>query len=243
MAQIDNMKMKKTLAMILFLLITQIGDTFAQKVFSGKVYYTIKLKTPELSEINNQESKRKLSKLINDASDVEAILLFKGTEAVFKLVNKIDNDATKGANLTKILGGNNDIYYYNYLNNELIKYTESLGEPFIVEIKKPDWKITQKTKVIGGYVCHMAVDKNSKNKKSQDIAWFTNQLPVDFGPKGYVGLPGLILEIETSSFIISTNKIQLNQKIKIKKPNKGRRVSSDEYYKILKKSTPFLFSN
>ncbi len=236
--------MKKIIAITIILLLVQIQSTFAQNIFSGKVYYTVKLKTPELSDIDNQETKRKLSKLINGASNVEAVLLFNGTEAIYKMVDKIDNDANKTINLTKILGGNNDIFYYNYLTNELIKQTETLGEPFIVEIKKPNWKITQKTKIIGGYNCFMAVDKNSDNKNFTVTGWFTNQLPVNFGPKEYVGLPGLILEIETSSFIISTNRIFLNSKnnIKIKKPDKGKRVSNEEYKIILKKSVPALFS-
>ena len=237
--------MKQYIIVYLLLLFFQIQDIIPQKIYSGKVFYTIKLKPQQIhniENIENLEAKRKISKLINNASNAEALLSFNGTEAIYKVIDKIDNEANNQINLTKILGGSNNIYYSNYLNNEFIKQTESLGESFIIEVKKPNWNIIQKTKIIGGYSCFMAVDLSSNNKKFTPIAWFTDQIPVNFGPKEYFGLPGLILEVETSSFIITSNKIILNTKVKIKKPDNGKRVTQEEYSKILKKNLPVLFS-
>ena len=51
------------------------------------------------------------------------------------------------------------------------------------------------------------------------------------------GLPGLILEIQDGDQTIVCSEIVLNpkEKIEIKEPKKGKKVSQEEYEKIMKK--------
>ena len=65
-------------------------------------------------------------------------------------------------------------------------------------------------------------------------AWFTHQIPVSTGPHKHGGLPGLILEVSSNNTTVLCTKVIMNpkEKMKIKAPNKGTVVSTEEYNKI-----------
>ena len=67
------------------------------------------------------------------------------------------------------------------------------------------------------------------------IAWYTPMIPVAHGPGDFDGLPGLILELNTSNTTILCTKVVLNPKedIKIKIPTKGKEVTREEYTTII----------
>ncbi|WP_456378499.1 GLPGLI family protein, partial [Lutibacter sp.] len=71
----------------------------------------------------------------------------------------------------------------------------------------------------------------SGEKQIPVIAWFAPEIPYPFGPAGYLGLPGLVLEVEVSKIIIYASKIFLNHKEKqiIETPKKGKIISEKEY--------------
>ena len=62
-------------------------------------------------------------------------------------------------------------------------------------------------------------------------AWYAPEIPINQGPEGYWGLPGLILEINDGKTTILCSKIVLNAKDKaeIKAPNNGKVVTQIEY--------------
>lgn len=124
-----------------------------------------------------------------------------------------------------------------------------------------DWKLESETKKIGNYNCNKAVavipvsaeslkeyedekKKSAENKtkfleikepKEQVITvWYTPEIPVSQGPDGYWGLPGLILEVNDGNKMTLCSKIVLNpkQKLEIKKPKKGKKVTRKEFEKI-----------
>ena len=73
-------------------------------------------------------------------------------------------------------------------------------------------------------------------------AWYTPEIPINQGPEGYWGLPGLILEVNDGKTIILCSKVVLNAKDKadIKAPTKGKVVSQKEYDDtIIKKMEEF----
>lgn len=73
-------------------------------------------------------------------------------------------------------------------------------------------------------------------------AWYTPEIPVNQGPEGYWGLPGLILEVNDGKTIILCSKVVLNPKEKseIKAPTKGKVVSQKEYDEtVIKKMEEF----
>lgn len=62
-------------------------------------------------------------------------------------------------------------------------------------------------------------------------AWYTPEIPVNQGPEGYWGLPGLILEVNDGKTVILCSKVVLNSKdkVEIKAPNNGKEISQKEY--------------
>ena len=132
-------------------------------------------------------------------------------------------------------------------------------------LPKYEWKIQADVKKIGGYDCYKAIAiikvaprqiaayealklKQSKQKKkplfpaempkdTEIVAWFTNAIPVSFGPGKFWGLPGLILELVEEETTYLCSKIILNPKVRkpIEVPKKGKIISQEAFDAAQKK--------
>ena len=71
-------------------------------------------------------------------------------------------------------------------------------------------------------------------KEVEIVAWYTPEIPINQGPGLYWGLPGLILAINDDITTIVCSEITMNpsDKIEIKAPSKGKKVTQAEYDKI-----------
>ena len=123
----------------------------------------------------------------------------------------------------------------------MLRQTEAYCHLFLISSKlnARKWTLTQDSKTIGGYLCYKAtstlVIKNSVGTFYKPvIAWYAPKLPVPYGPKGYGGLPGLILQLTEGDFTFYVSKLTLNpkKKVVIKKPVKGKKITHKEFDKI-----------
>lgn len=75
------------------------------------------------------------------------------------------------------------------------------------------------------------LDEIDLPKEITITAWYTPEIPVNQGPEGYWGLPGLILEVNDGKTTILCSKVVLNpkDKVQIKAPTTGKEVSQKEY--------------
>ena len=66
-------------------------------------------------------------------------------------------------------------------------------------------------------------------------AWYAPEIPINQGPEGYWGLPGLILEVNDGKTIILCSKVVMNakEKAEIKAPKVGKEVTQKEYDEIV----------
>lgn len=73
-------------------------------------------------------------------------------------------------------------------------------------------------------------------KEKTITAWYCPEIPINQGPEGYWGLPGLILEINDGATTILCSKLVLNskEKVEIKAPKNGKLVTQKEYDEIVK---------
>jgi GLPGLI family protein len=80
-------------------------------------------------------------------------------------------------------------------------------------------------------------DQLSVPKEDIITVWYTPEIPVNQGPEGYWGLPGLILEVNDGRTVILCSKIVLNPKEKavIKPVAKGKVVTQKEFDEIMVK--------
>ncbi|MBA2746310.1 MAG: GLPGLI family protein [Flavisolibacter sp.] len=79
------------------------------------------------------------------------------------------------------------------------------------------------------------LDEVEMPKEINITAWYAPEIPVNQGPEGYWGLPGLILEVNDGKTTILCSKIVLNVKEKaaIKEPSNGKVVGQKEYDEIV----------
>jgi GLPGLI family protein len=136
-----------------------------------------------------------------------------------------------------------------YISSDLdtkMRYINSyLGEYRISYAHKTEWELENESKYIDTYLCYKATSEevvvNSEGTfKHAIIAWYCPSIPFSYGPKGFNGLPGLILELQVRNITWGTKKNELsNEEKSIEKPTKGKLITEEEYKKML--SSPPLF--
>ncbi|WP_036156317.1 GLPGLI family protein [Maribacter forsetii] len=77
-------------------------------------------------------------------------------------------------------------------------------------------------------------DEEFTIKEVEIVAWYTPEIPINQGPGLYWGLPGLILAVNDDITTIVCSEITMNpsEKMEIKAPSKGKKVSQAEYDQI-----------
>lgn len=207
---------------------------YSQNISNGTITYIVSLKKDHVDQLKEKaktsESAQRVLDLYEMAEDVTAILHFTTQEAIYKAQENLKNEADKTiVNFTYPMAGGRTIYYNNTIEN--IHASDISGEYLRVIQEKQEWELVNETKQIGKYTCFKAIQINSNNSKLKPIAWYTLDIPLSFGPKGFNGLPGLILEIETKGNIFKATKIELNSTDfePIEQPTKGKKITYAEW--------------
>ena len=90
-----------------------------------------------------------------------------------------------------------EIIYRNFTSeNIILRFPKTIAFDEFIVIEnwiKIDWKIQENTKKIGKYTCKKAI---GDFRGRTYIAWFTEEIPLPYGPWKLHGLPGLILQAE-----------------------------------------------
>lgn len=213
--------------------------------YKGEIHYKKELITSENNadkkEVNDYLSKKNenLQRLL---TDIDFLLKFNNNESFFysKCLNfQVEED--RYYRLAKMSGGRSGDWYVNSMTKERLRKVDAFGQEFIVKssIEKNEWHLLNESKRIGNYLCYKAtaiyIVKNSKGTFNHPVeVWYTPELPIAFGPLGYGGLPGLIVELTVRNVKYTISKIMLNpeKKIEIKKPTKGKLVTEEEFNAI-----------
>ncbi len=200
------------------------------KAQSYKVIYKIKqtddYETKASSKLLSEQMKSMNQRVFEVAKDFIHTLVFNQNESLytFKEPLKPDDVDDMAFFMAKLAGGKDTIYQNSLSRISLHRVKFKMT--YVLE-KYPlntDWTITNEKGNILGYKVIKAV--NGRN-----IAWFTPDIPVPFGPNGQGGLPGLILKYSFGPRTIYANKIiKTNKKLEIKKP-KGEIIE----HEVLKK--------
>lgn len=140
--------------------------------------------------------------------------------------------------IKKIIGSYGD-YYTDLPENKLLHAFEYLGKSWLLPYYKADfqWVITDEVKIINGYECRKAVTFHSPltEKEKETVAWFAPQIPFQFGPMEYFGLPGLVLEIQKDFYVFYANEISFAEKDKkIPRPTLKKETEISRYKNEIK---------
>ncbi|MEM7372546.1 MAG: GLPGLI family protein [Bacteroidota bacterium] len=129
------------------------------------------------------------------------------------------------------------VFYQDRKKHELISQEFNYGGPHLIQEKWPDipWTIQQEEKIIAELLCKKA----TAHFRGRDYtAWFTPELPFNFGPWKLCGLPGLILEAYDATgqvaYWFHSLTFPLPADSPILAPSEGKRVSVLERDEIIK---------
>lgn len=239
------MKLKKI--SVFFLVIPFI--IFSQEKISGKIIYKYRIPKQVFDIKEKKESVKAVfntyNKYIeNSKSKISYELIFNNNNSYYKLIKILSIDKENDLEFAILFTGGKEEVYIDKNKNLKIKKIDVFGDFFFVKNTfKENWKLTQETKMISNYTCYKAIlEKKIKlqdNKEKTFLieAWFTPQVPVNFGPKGYGGLPGLILELHQGGIIYYAKKIELkkNKTVTIDMPIKGKVISEKEFSNMFRK--------
>jgi GLPGLI family protein len=159
---------------------------------------------------------------------------------LFEEENSLQNNEKENhlSKISNIIFSVNSFFYENK-RGQLFSIIDNLN---IKSNSNYDWKLLSETKKIDNYNCYKAIwNKKFYTKKGEEVnqlvtAWYSPEINLNYGPNGYMGLPGLILELEYDKTKIVAKEINfLVKELKIDFP-KNKEVTEDEYLEIIYKN-------
>lgn len=231
--------MKKKIFLVLYIVAYSV---IAQD--SGVVTYSISLKEKLL---DNEKNDNGIS-LVNKAV-IENLNLFKfnleflKNKSLFKQNSIMDDDRQnmKIKIASAMLESENE-YFVDTDKKIKNTYLNVYGEKFIIIDSLAKWNLSNDSKQINSYKCYRAttvrVVVNSKGKFVKKVeCWYAPEIPLSHGPKGYGGLPGLIIELTEDKYIYTVKNIKFKKIKNIKKPAGGIIVTEAKLLKMGKNFT------
>ena len=129
-----------------------------------------------------------------------------------------------------LIGGTNSIYI-DMEKDSIISEKTIVDQKYIIKdvAITPRWKMTDESKVINGKQCKKAIARGPLKIE----AWYTAEIPFGYGPLGYYGLPGLIVELDTPTEVFSLKSFEyLLTAPELNPSTKGLLVSDAEFDKL-----------
>lgn len=210
------------------------------KAQTGKITYQASstFRLEEKSETANQQYNAINKAIENNPMDFE--LTFKREKAFFEIKDRMGTNDFQ-TKIAKVMLGGTKKFYYNLETEEFLKQEVAYGETFLIPIDKPNWELSNSSKMIGKYKCykattHYSIENDAGRFEKNVIAWYCPEIPYMYGPSGFFGLPGLILELTDDNRTYSATEISLNQSdYNIVKPKKGVIITQEEFEKLREK--------
>lgn len=237
--------MKKTVVLLIALLpILLTAQKEGSVTFKEVVKFTIEL--PEDSPISEEQFRA----MMPDEQVSQKILYFDESASLFTDAPEAENpdgehsmSSEDGQIQIKMVraSGDNKIFH-DIKENKIVDQRDFLGKTFLVQDKAKayQWKLTGESKEIAGYPCQQATATD--DDRTIEV-WFTSAIPISTGPDGYLNLPGFVLEVHTKAeraerwLTAQQVSFETLEKDILKAPTKGKKVTSDEYDKIVEEKT------
>ena len=186
---------------LLFLLLFCAGfKTKAQNNNSGVAVYKV---YPNIKRVEALSPKNNIYAEIKDAlkhlDQLQYKLYFNAEIAYYDIEEQLANERNPAVqNAAKL--ARNTPFYTLQPSGESFNKIEFMGDDYLIAQKCSEyaWEIQQETKIIEG----------PNEEALEIIAYFCPQLPFNYGPKGYCGLPGMILYLEDHLVIYEMTKLQ-----------------------------------
>jgi GLPGLI family protein len=198
-----------------------------------KVYHWVRLNA-RLTFLSNEEKERmKMTYAGKDEFKRSMVLYFNENQSYYTFSEERDPEQRYSWRDEEFR------IYRNFATEKKTDIIEMLGKTYIVDdsLKVPKWKVMNKIREIGGYMCMMAVTEDTI-KKNKITTWFANNFPIPVGPELFSGLPGAILELDYNDgdIVITAKKIDLRpvtEDMNVPKKIKGKKITNNEYDQLI----------
>jgi GLPGLI family protein len=212
----------------IFIIIICLCSKLDAQIYNGSIIYSVTVGTDELFE---KMDKTFRDSFVKDKESEVYTLDFDNKKSIFRYDGGLSGEGRNKS--PKIYFREKDSLYSLRPENDM-----DFGKIIIIEDRNTNWVLSNETKVIDGYECYKAtselVRKNGdKVFRFPIIAWYCPKIPFPFGPLGYGGLPGIIIELQERNVVYGVQKINFNlEKMNpIQKPTEGERISQEELNK------------
>lgn len=120
--------------------------------------------------------------------------------------------------------------FQNLEQGTIVQQKQVYEEKFLVtdSLLAIQWKLLDEIRTIAGFECRKALGRF--NDSLYVIAFYTDEIPIQAGPEGFHGLPGLILgvafpRIHTTWFATKVAQLTEKELAAIKAPENGKKVN------------------
>jgi GLPGLI family protein len=207
----------KTFSIIFFLLACHL---FAQNGTNKIIYSSFFGEDESFKSLG----RKAIDQYKNEIEQQEFELIFNHSLAHFQTIDKLDLSLPT----VNIFKSKDAHFAYKTIQEEKIL----LKLP-----RNQTWQFSNETKKIGNFICYRATSnyliiRGDKTMTFPIIAWFTPEIPFGFGPMGYGGLPGMILELQVRNITYGAQKIMLktsNQLIEFPNKNDFKLMTEQEW--------------
>lgn len=249
------MKIMKKKILINVILLFCVINIYSQSK-GGNATYSFILNFPEELKTHTPDNLSESMEIaIANAEHIELNLLFNKKQAVFS-GGKQEGILNRNEDLALAWCGCSNDYYVD-INSKITIYnspesqmTRRKKDEYLIE--KPmetNWELHNETKMINDIQCFKATQTITYNNGVKDFtkvitAWYAPSIPYSFGPNGYGGLAGLILELSDRFVTFGLKSIKfLDYDPEIIFPEKGKKVTYEEYNDILLKESEAIREN
>lgn len=125
-------------------------------------------------------------------------------------------------------------YFFDKKNDLLFTPFTNLN---IIKNSNYNWILTEESKKIENYTCFKAtceikyLTRHGNYNIRKVTAWYSPEIYFNYGPNGYIGLPGMILEIEFNKTKLVATQITFSKEEEIISFPKNKNVKEEEFNK------------
>lgn len=123
----------------------------------------------------------------------------------------------------------------DFTTNTLYDGMTLLGKTYLIHdtIQPPAWKILNDMKEVAGHICMNASITDTIRMQTTEV-WFALDMPISSGPDRFIGLPGMILEVNINdgALVMTADKIDLKKltnELDVPQKLKGKKINMQEY--------------
>ena len=210
------------------------------------VNYNLELLPPKGFESLSSDAKNLIYLMTKRVTDYEGQLIITQDRSYYQTITNLPlgDDSTVDV-ATSFTLNSNDKYYSK--ENIIYHITEKMITPVTLKyIQNVKWELlNEDAKLIKGIKCYKAVGTglNIQGKETKVEAYYAPSFPYSYGPVGYLGLPGLILELKVEYIFYTLKDIEKLKKAKLIELPTEETMSLDVFRENLKRAESNLSNN